>query len=654
MTTRWSVAGLLAGLGLIGPFVPRASAAVARVEITGREDLFAGKRFGNAGGYEKITAKIYYALDPANPHNRVIVDLDRAPRNGKGAVEFTADVMVVRPKEHARANGALLLDIPNRGGSLSWRGTLEHQGDIDTWYLRQGYTLASIGWQFDVREGPGLLRLAAPVARGITGRVRADFVVVERTNAHTVSHVIQDKIGGSGYRVAGLAARDAVLTERDEPLGDRRTIPRESWRFTDDFTLTYDGGFVPGRIYEVVYTASDPAVVGVGLAAVRDFTDYCKHDPTAIAVASRVYGFGISQTGRLLRHLVYQGFNASESGQQVFDGLLVYVAGAGRGSFNHRFAQPSRDSQAFSPLLYPNDVFPFTDLPTTDQVTGQREGLLDRARAEGVIPKIFYINTAYEYWSRGASLIHTTPDATADVDLPEEVRIYFLAGIGHVPGPFPPGHRPIREIVGQHPENPNSYAMFRRALLAALDAWVQGERPPDSRYPRLADHTLAALDALAVKKVQGVGFPREAYRPYQMELGPEWPKGITAEPPRVVGTYPTLLPQVRPDGNEMAGVHRPEIDAPLATYTGWNLRDAKTGFAGGRTSFIGSYIAWPRAQLLSRYRTADDYVGAYAGAAVALVRQRFLVPDDLPDLLDGAIKQWQFATSLPATATRTR
>jgi hypothetical protein len=196
--------------------------------------------------------------------------------------------------------------------------------------------------------------------------------------------------------------------------------------------------------------------------------------------------------------------------------------------------------------------------------------------------------------------------------------------------------------------------MFRRALLAAIDAWVQGEAPPPSRYPRLADRTLVPLDALAVKRVHGVEFPREAYQPYEMELGPEWPRGIAAEPPRVLGTYPTLLPQVREDGNEMAGVHRPEIDAPLATYTGWNLRDAKTGFAGGRASFIGSYIAWPRAQLLSRYRTADDYVGAYASAAVALVRQRFLVPDDLPDLLEGAIKQWQFAASARTTATRSR
>jgi hypothetical protein len=634
MPTRFPAAGFLAALCFFRSLA--ATAAVARVEVTGREDLLAGKTFGAIGSYEKVTARVHYALDPKNPHNRVIVDLARAPRNGEGAVEFWADVVVVRPKDRARANGALLLDVPNRGGSLSWRGTLANESEIDAWYLRQGYTLASIGWQFDVREGGGL-RLLAPVARGISGRVRADFVVTEPSNEHTVAHLIQGTIGGTGYPVANLAATDAVLTERDAVLAPRRTVPRERWRFTSDRTIRSDDAFVPGRIYEVIYTAEDPAVVGTGLAAVRDFADYCKHDANAIAPSSRAYGFGISQTGRFLRHLVYQGFNASEN-----------VAGAGRGSFNHRFAQPSRDTQTLSPLFYPNDLFPFTDLPTTDPSTGKREGLLDSARAEGVVPKIFYVNTAYEYWSRGASLLHTTPDGAAEVELPDDVRIYFIAGVAHVAGPFPPGHRAVSEIVGQQLENPNSYGLFRRALLTAMDAWVRGEEaPPASRYPHLADRTLVPVAELAVKTVRGVDFPREAYQPYKLELGPEWQRGVAAEPPRIAGTYPTLVPQVRADGNDLAGVHRPELDAPLATYTGWNLREAKTGFGGSRPSFIGSYIAWPRDQVLSRYRTADEYAGAFAAAAVALVKQRFLVSDDLPGLLESAVKQWQFAASPP-------
>ncbi len=351
---------MLALLWFVFSLVPEAVAAVTHVDVTARGDLLGGKPFGTVGSYEKIVARVH---------------LDRAPRNDKGAVELWADVVVLRPKERGRGNDTLLVDVPNRGGPLSWRSTLANESEIDTWYLRQGYTLASVGWQFDVREAAGLLRLAPPVAHGITGRVRSDFVVTERSTEHSVAHIIQDAVGGTGYPVADLAAHDAVLTERDAQLGARRTIPRQRWRFTD----------------------------------------YCKRDANAIAPASRAYGFGISQTGRFLRHLVYQGFNAAESGARVFDGLLVYVAGAGRGSFNHRFAQPSRDSQTLSPLFYPNDLFPFTDLPTTDPVTGRREGLLDRARAEGVVPKIFYVNTAYEYWCCPAKTFRYTSALLASV-----------------------------------------------------------------------------------------------------------------------------------------------------------------------------------------------------------------------------------------------
>ncbi|HYZ89672.1 MAG TPA: alpha/beta hydrolase domain-containing protein, partial [Myxococcales bacterium] len=423
-----------------------AVARVVRVEITSREPILAGREFGPVGSYERLAGRVYFALDPANPHNRAIVDLERAPRNRSGAVEFSADLIVLRPRNRARANGALVVDVPNRGQMLTGHNVIAGDADVDSYYLRNGYTIAAVGWQFDVRSEQGLLHLQAPIARGVEGRVRADFVVPTRTQEHSVSHVIQDQVGGAGYPVAD--PRGATLTERDAPLAARHLIEPSKWRFTDAWTVRFEEGFLPGKIYEVIYTAKSPAVVGTGLAAVRDFADYCRRDASAVAPAKRIYALGISQTGRFLRHFVYEGFNASESGAQVFDGLLVYVAGAGRGSFNHRFAQPSRDAQPVSPLFYPTDLFPFTDAPTTDPLSGKTEGLLDRARKDGVVPKIIYLNTAYEYWSRGASLIHTTADATRDVAVPEEVRIYFLPGVPHVAGPFPPGHRPIRDNVG--------------------------------------------------------------------------------------------------------------------------------------------------------------------------------------------------------------
>ncbi|MEK6375505.1 MAG: alpha/beta hydrolase domain-containing protein [Acidobacteriota bacterium] len=568
-----------------------AAARVVRVEVTSRADYW-------NGAYERIQGRVTYSLDPKNPHNAAIVDLTQA-------VEFTGDVDIVRPKNGG--NGVLFVNVPNRGGRFFIRDT-----NPDEWYLRQGFTLAEVGWQFDVRADSRLLRLDTPVAKGIRGRVRSDFIVSAKTFDHSVAHIIQGNIGGTGYAVAD--AKDAVLTERDAPAAPRRTISPRKWRFTDDRTVHFDDGFVPGRIYEVIYTAADPVIVGAGLAAVRDFASYCKNDPAAVAPVKLAYAMGISQTGRFLRHLVWQGFNADEAGRKAYDALLIYVAGAGRGNFNHRFAQPSRDAQPLVPAMYPVDIPPFTD-----------DGLLERARAEDVVPKIFYVNTAYEYWSRGASLIHTTPNGARDVDPPAEVRAYLVAGLGHVAGPFPPA----RDAAAQLPVNPNNIVHLRHGFAAALDAWTRnGVAPPPSRLPKIADGTLVPVASLP-KSVA----PRFAYNVYKIDLG--------IEPPPVHGTYTNLVPQAGPDGNELAGVRIPELQVPVATYTGWNLREPGTGFSEYRASFVGSFIAWPKDEVLARYRTRDEYFGRFTDAALALVRERFFVADDLPAILERGAKLWE-------------
>lgn len=375
-----------------------------RVEITSRTDY--------PHNYERLRGRVFYAVDPANPHDALIADLDKATRNARGDVEFSGDVDIVRPKDGG--NGVVFINVPNRGGRFFIKDK-----DPDAWYLEQGFTLVELAWQFDVRPDPALLHFTAPVAKGIRGRVRSDFIVEKKVFEHTIGHEIQGRIGGTGYAVSDPT--DAVLTERDAPAAPRRTISRAKWRFVGDRDIHLDDGFVPGKIYEIIYTAADPAVVGTGLAAVRDFASYAKHDPNAVVLARYAYAMGISQTGRFLRHLVWGGFNADGEGRQALDALLIYVAGAGRGNFNHRFAQPSRDQQPLAPSFYPVDVPPFTD-----------DGLLERARAEGVVPKIFYVNTAYEYWSRGASLIHTTPDSARDVEPAPTSRAYFVAGLGHI------------------------------------------------------------------------------------------------------------------------------------------------------------------------------------------------------------------------------
>jgi hypothetical protein len=595
-----------------------ASARVARVEIAERADI-------DKGRYERLIGKVYFALDPANPHNRAVVDLDRAARNAAGEVEFSSDLYLLRPTRGAEA---MFVEISNRGGRSA---VLTERDDF---LLRHGFSVASVGWQFDVRADPGLIRLYAPLANGVSGKVRADFVVTEKKLDHPLGHVISGRVGGTGYPVADVNDRTASLTERDSQAAPRRAIPRSKWRFTDARTVQLDGGFLPGRIYEVIYTAKDPAVVGTGLAAVRDFVSYAKHDASAVAPAQRVYGFGISQSGRFLRHMLYQGFNADEEGRQVFDGMVVAVAGAGRGSFNHRFAQPSRDAQPVSALFYPTDIFPFTDLPTTDPGTGKTEGLLDRAFAENVAPKIFYVNTSYEFWSRGQSLTYTTPDASREVELPKNVRLYTIAGMGHIAGPFPPAKSDNVELLGTNLRNPSNYWPVLHAMFLAMDQWSRdGVEPPPSRHPRLADGML----------VRAIKRPVRAYQPYRIDLGPDWPRSAT-EPPPVTGTYPTLVPEVDKDGNELGGIRLPNVAVPLATWTGWNPRDPKIGFPAERASFIGSYIPFSKKRIEELYRDKYDYLGRQVAAAMQLLEERYIVAEDLPSILGRGEQEWDYVT----------
>jgi hypothetical protein len=599
-----------------------ALARVDRIEVLSRGDY--------PHNYERIRGRVFYAVDPANAHNAAIADLDKAPRNARGEVEFSGDVDIVRPKEPGAGNGVVYINLPNRGGRF-----FVHDKNPDEWYLRQGFTLVDLAWQFDVRPDPALMHFTAPVAKGIRGHVRSDFIVAEKLFEHTIAHRIVGNIGGTGYPVADQS--DAVLTERDAPAAPRRTIPRTKWRFTDDRNIHLDDGFVPGKIYEIVYTAADPAVVGSGLAALRDFASYVKNDPNAVVRGRYVYAMGISQNGRMLRHFVWQGFNADEQGRQALDAMLAYVAGAGRGNFNHRFAQPSRDAQPLVPAFYPVDVFPFTDEPLTDPVTGVTAGLLDRARAEHVVPKIFYVNTTYEYWSRGASLIHTTPDGTRDVAPAPTSRAYLVAGLGHIGGPLPPVKAVSPDLAAQQFVNPNDLYRLRHGFTAALDAWTRlGVEPPPSRIPKIADGTLVRPSELAVKSMHGVAVPKFAYDVYKVDFA--------TEPPKILGTYVNLVPQVGANGNELAGVHLPELQAPFATYTGWNLRDPKIGFPEYRASFVGSLIAWPKAEIAALYRSADEYLGKFTAATLTLVKERFLVADDVVEILEDGVQEFSWAT----------
>jgi hypothetical protein len=642
-----------------------ANAEVRRVLVSTREDVLSGE-------YEKITGTVELELDPAYSANAIIVDLERAPRNARGRVEASADFMVLRPRRAPVGGSTALLEVSNRGGKAvlpyfnraSFSLDPSTAGDFgDRLLMRLKLTLIWIGWQFDVPPQPGLLRLRAPIARDgaapIEGLVRSDWTVERSTTTLPLAH--RDHVA---YPVADPRHADNVLTVRSARLGPRATVPRDRWRFArleegrlvDDPThIHLADGFQRGKIYELVYHARDPVVVGIGLAAVRDVVSWARYDSRSEFPVTAAIGAGISQSGRFLRHFLYQGFNTDEAGRKVFDGMLVHSAGAGRGSFNHRFAQPSRDAHRFSAFFYPTDLFPFTTRTQTDPETGIADGLLARSadRPEHR-PKIFFTNTGYEYWGRAASLIHTSPDGRLDVTpLPNE-RIYHLAGGQHFIGGFPPA--PSERAGQAYRGNPLDFHPTLRALLTRLVEWVRdGRAPPDSAYPTLAGATLVPVAAVKFPRLPDVTAPSVIHEAYRVDYGPRWAAGIiTREPPAIGAAFPSLVSQLDADGNEIAGVRGVELLAPLATYTPWQLRGGHEGDADELVDFLGTYIPLPRTDaerqrwgdgrlsIERRYADKRAYLAAATRAAESLAAAGLLLREDLPRVLDRAEQHWDW------------
>lgn len=648
------------------------AARVKRVEISSRANVLDGKSFGTVGLYERITGKIYFSVSIANPRNQPIVDLANAVNLQNGEVEFSADFVAVRPRDPSKSNGSMLLENPNRGFprilSLVDGGDEDLTHDAgDAWLLRKGYTIVSLGWQWDA-AGVGALHLNAPIAKDhgktITGLLRGDLMLHADTPEIPLGHLIQGRIGGSEYPVSDPADPRNTLTVRDSPTAPRTTIPRSDWQFAatvdgklvpDNRSIHLNGGFKAGKIYEYVYVVADPVVAGLGFAAFRDFASYAKYDPQTITPVSRVLAEGISQNGRFLRHFLYQGFNADEDGGVAIDGILAHVAGAGRGSFNHRFAQPSRDAQPTSSLFFPTDIFPFTDQAETDPITGEKGGLLDRAIADKVVPKIFFSNTSYEYWGRACSLIHTSPDGKEDAAIDANVRIYFFTGLQHYSVPFPPA-KGTGPGASQNPQTPLPIRYFWRAMISNMDLWVRNVAdPPPSTYPMLMAKTLVPIGQVAFPKIPNAHLPVDNNVAYRLNFGPEWKKGIISTQPPIVGKpFPVLVPQVDSDGNELAGIHLPEISVPLATYTGWNSRDPSIGAPEQRLPFEGSFFPFPkdavereksadpRKSIAERYPSREIYLEKFTQATDKLIKQRWILPEDRAALLQRGVDEWDF------------
>jgi len=626
--------------------VSAAFSAVTGIQVMERADVLNGASFGSAGPYERVTAKVHFAVDPKLAPNRIIADIDLAPRTSDGKVEFSADLYILKPRDPAKGNGTALLEISNRGG----KGLLNMfdlaQGSTDprtpaefgdNFLLEQGYTLVWIGWEFDVPPSDKLLHLYSPIATNngqpIVGLVRAEWEGDQLVNTISLGDRVQ-----IAYPVAEANDSENKIFVRDTVNGERRLIARDKWQFADATHVTMDGGFEPGKIYEVVYKAKDPVLVGLGPAAVRDTASYLKYGGAETALGDqpkyikRVIGFGVSQSGRFLRTFLYDGFNEDEKSRRAFDGVWAHVAGAGRGSFNARWAQPSRDGHPFLNVAYPVDLPPFTD----------NDGLLAKATQAHVAPKIFYSNGAYEYWGRAASLIHTTPDGKQDAPPAKDTRIYFFAGAQHGAGSIPP-----RQVEAQNLSNTNDYRTAMRALLVAMEAWLKDDKePPPSQYPQIAKDQLVSIGAIAFPKIQGVVIPKRKREAYRLDF--------SMEPPKVGTSFPTLLPQVNLDGNETSGIRMPEIQVPLASYTGWNLRSKNIGAPEELYSMVGSWIPFPvnqtmrenrkdpRLSIEERYKNKRDFLERITAAAQKMVSEGFLLDRDVPKLRDRAAQEWDY------------
>jgi hypothetical protein len=655
---------LMAFVGALGPGMTRAE--VTRIEISSRQDVLGGKAFGTVGAYEKLAGKVYFAVDPNNPHNKIIADIDKAPRNSQGKVEFSADLFILRPKDPSHGNGVVFFDVVNRGGKglLSTfnraKGSSDPTSDLefgDGLLMREGYTLVAVGWEFEVRKGrdKNLVGLEVPIAtdngRPITGWVNPWFI----PDKPSESYDFTSEYNTDAYPPLDPKNPAYRLTVREGWVAAPHFISREDWQFGrlqngqvvfDPNWLTVKGGFKAGQTYQLTYESKDPPVAGLGFAAIRDMASAIKNNSNAIVRARYAYTYGASQVGRYQRQLVYEGFTTDEQGRQAIDALFIQTGGTSLGSFNEPFALPNELGS------FTQTKFPIRYEITTDPATGKRDGLGARVPA-GLDPKIFLVDTASEYWDRGrvAALRHLSIDGLEDLPDPPNVRIFMLAGTKHGSGSWPPADTDAQPLK----VNPNDYRWAQRALLADLDHWArQGVAPPPSRHPQLSDGTLVAQRDIKYPNVPAVQWPLHV------------PGGFRADLPGAISVLPFIVPQVDSDGNDVGGIRLPEHAVPLGTYTGWAFRSERIGAPDTLVAMAGSYIPFaktrgdrekshdPRLSVEERYGSRDDYVRRVAEAANRLVQERFLLREDVAAVVDAAGQHWDWTMSPAGTSQSSR
>ena len=635
-------------------------AEVSRIQIDSRETL---SDSSVDFSYQSLRGVVYFTLDASDPANASITDIEYAPVNAQGLVEYSADFRVLVPSDSI-ANGGLLYNVNNRGASVfpPERSLLHPLSGL-------GFTYLASGWINELSPREGRLRLHAPIVtnaqQSITGLVRYEVSVTKGSN--------KVNIAGGGhlaYAPTENGLRNATLSQRMYQDDPRMPVPRSQFQLEVQtekdsnqaiVNLSIDGGFQAGKIYELIYEARSPVLAAAGMAAIRDLVSAIRFGDDAVTEQLaqldlpqiNTVAWGISQSGRLLRQYLYDGFNADLQGRRVFDGVIPVIAGGGFGMFNNRFAMPTRTNGPHSNHLFPNDLFPFTYGLSTDPFTGRTDGILAKARASNTVPKVMHIQTSNEYWVRAGSLPHTNPQGTEDAVLPDELRFYSIGGSQHGSG----DGIPRAGGLGQLPPNPNMWAPITESLLLAMYDWVANDKsPPASRYPKIADgslvasHTESGINPAAWNPLSGIKHPAAAYAPGFGNYGDRWLQEhiVDRHPQSTDMYYRALVPAVNSDNNDLplSMVLPPLTQVPLATFVPWNLRAPSTGAEESLARLSGGYIPLPanpevavqsrdpRNSIAALYSSYQDYFAKYEAATDSLISEGFLLPGFKQSYLD--------------------
>lgn len=652
------------------------------LQINERTDFASKASFGQTGPYEALKGRAHFAIDPNATPQKSITDLEFASSSQNSRVRFAADIFILKPIDLCQANSRLFFDWGNRGNKRALQffndapasndpATLDDAGN--GFLFRRGYCVAWAAWQGDLYPGDGRMLLDCPIARkpdgAITGKVRREFIV-ERSGVTTLP--LSGMISVMPYLAVSMDTSRASLTKRHYAEDKRQPIPSSCWHFAREERgqgldaqgaetavipsaqhIYLPSGFKPGWIYELIYEAQDPLVLGLGFVAIRDFLSFLRNEADREAnplagVVEKIYGWGRSQTGRAIREFIYQGFNADATGRRVFDAVMPHVSGAGRMWLNHRFAHgSSMAGQQYEDHYNFGDRFPFSYAQTKDHLTGRTDAILKRPDTD---PLVIHTQSATEYWQRRGSLVHTDTQGN-DLSQPDNVRIYFWSSSQHFApvAKESPQYGPCQLLSNVVPTSP-----FFRAILDALDKWAtSGTPPPDSRTPTRADGTLVDYETWKRKfpAIPGHAVPSSANLLPLLDFGPDEHVGLlTKEPPEILDIegYAVLVPSVDSDGNDTAGLRAPMVEAPLATYTGWNLRRDGQG-KGAMHQFTGGMIPFadteserlmtgdPRPSIENRYGSVQAYQDAIREAACQLRDAGFLLEEDVDQICADAV-----------------